>query len=85
LFRVDRRVRPGLAQVDLLSASQGSPRCRPLPWPGLARLATLLEPTHWVHKFSVEFKSFSGRVRDVVRQSLQGPFGARVRGHMELS
>jgi len=26
----------------------------------------LLTPTHWAHKFSVEFKSFGGRVRDVV-------------------
>jgi len=30
-------------------------------------LATLLEPTHWAHKFSVEVKLFGGRVRDVVR------------------
>ena len=47
------RASPGPAQVNPVTATSGSLRCRPVAVNWLCSiLATLLEPTHWAHKSS---------------------------------
>ena len=68
---------------DTSSILDGCQRDRVRPGPPL-NTTSQWESVAPLSMLPVEFKALGGRVRDVIRQSLQSTYGARVRGHVEL-